>query len=55
MIFEKVKIEKVEKLVANLHDRIEYGINIRKLKQALYHRLVSEKKVHRGIKYNQNP
>ena len=55
MIFEKVKIEKVEKLVANLHDKIEYGINIRKLKQALYHRLVSEKKVHRGIKYNQNP
>ena len=55
MIFEKVKIEKVEKLVANLHDKTEYGINIRKLKQALYHRLVSEKKVHRGIKYNQNP
>ena len=27
MIFEKVKIEKVEKLVANLHDKIEYVIH----------------------------
>ena len=29
-----MKIEKVEKLVANLHDKIEYVIHIRNLKQA---------------------
>ena len=39
MIFEKVKIEKVEKLVANLHDKIEYVIHIKNLKQALNHGL----------------
>ena len=49
MIFEKVKIEKVEKLVANLHDKIKYSINIRKLKEALYHRLFSEKKFIEGL------
>ena len=48
-----MKIEKVEKLVANLHDKTEYVINIRILKQALNHRLVL-KKVHRVIKFNQN-
>ena len=50
---ERMKIEKVEKLVANLHDKTEYVINIRILKQALNHRLVL-KKVHRVIKFNQN-
>ena len=30
-----MKIEKVEKLVANLHDKTEYVIHIRNLKQAL--------------------
>ena len=29
-----MKIEKIEKLVANLHDKTEYAIHIRKLKQA---------------------
>ena len=48
-----MKIEKVEKLVANLHDKTEYVIHIRNLKQALNHRLVL-KKVHRVIKFNQN-
>ena len=48
-----MKIEKVEKLVANLHDKTEYVIHIRNLKQALNHRLVL-KKVHRVIKINQN-
>ena len=48
-----MKIEKVEKLVANLHDKTEYVIHIRNLKQALNHRLVF-KKVHRVIKFNQN-
>ena len=48
-----MKIEKVEKLVTNLHDNIEYVIQIRNLKQALNHELVL-KKVHRVIKFNQN-
>ena len=41
-----MKIEKVEKLVANLHDKTEYVIHIRNLKQALKHGLVL-KKVHK--------
>ena len=48
-----MKIEKVEKLVVNLHDKNEYVIHIRNLKQALDHGLVL-KKVHRVIKFNQN-
>ena len=48
-----MKIEKVENLVANLHDKTEYFIHIRNLKEALNHRLVL-KKVHRVIKFNQN-
>ena len=46
-----MKIEK--KLVTNLHDKTEYVIHIRNLKQALNHGLVL-KKVHRVIKFNQN-
>ena len=38
-----MKIEKVEKLVANLHDKTEYVIHIRHLKQALNYRLVLKK------------
>ena len=45
---ERMKIEKVEKLVTNLHDKTEYVIHIRNLKQALNHGLVL-KKVHRVI------
>ena len=48
-----MKIEKVEKFVANLHDKTEYVIHIRNLKQAFNHGLVL-KKVHRIIKFNQN-
>ena len=40
---EGMKIEKVEKLVANLHDKIEYVIIIRNLKQTLNHGLVLKK------------
>ena len=47
-----MKIETIEKLVANLHDKEEFFIHIRNLKQALSHGLVL-KKVHRVIKYNQ--
>ena len=49
---ERMKIEKVVNLVANLHNKTEY-VHIRNLKQALNHRLVL-KKVHRVIKFNQN-
>ena len=31
-----MKIEKVEKLFTNLHDKTEYAIDTRNLKQALY-------------------
>ena len=48
-----MNIEKVEKLVANLHDKTKYVIHIRNLKQALNHQLAL-KKVHKGIKFNQN-
>ena len=50
---ERMKIEKVEKLVANLHDKTEYVIHIRNLKQAFNHGLVL-KRVHRVIEFNQN-
>ena len=50
---DRMKIEKVEKLAANLHDKTEYVIHIRNLKQELNHGLILEK-VHRVIKYNQN-
>ena len=47
-----MKIEKVEKPVAYLHDKKEYVIYIRNLKQALNHGLTL-KKVHRIIRFNQ--
>ena len=50
---EKVKIEKVEKIVAELHDKTGWDIHIGNLKQALSQELVL-KKVHRVIKFNQN-
>ena len=34
---ERIKTEKFEKLVANLHDKTECVIHIRNLKQALNH------------------
>ena len=49
---ESMKIEKVKKLVANLHNKTKYVIHIRNLKQALNHRLVL-KKIHRLTKFNQ--
>ena len=48
-----MKIEKVEKLVANLNDKTEYVMHINILRQALNHRLVL-KKVLRVIKLSQN-
>ena len=50
---ERMKIEKTENLGASLHDKTEYVISIRDLKQVLNHQLVL-KKLHRRIKFNQN-
>ena len=44
-----MKIKKVGNLVANLHDKTEYVVHIRNLKQALNHGLVL-KIVHKVIK-----
>ena len=49
---ERMRIEKVEKLVTSLHDKTDYVIDIRNLKQALNHGLVLGKG-HRVIKLNQ--
>ena len=49
---EKTKIEKVKKLVTNLHDKTEYVIQIINLKQTLNNGLIL-KNVHRVIKFNQ--
>ena len=38
-----MKIEKVEKIITNLHDKTEYVIHIWKLKKTLNYRLVLEK------------
>ena len=35
-----MKLEKVNNIVANLHNRNEYVIHIRNLKQALMHRII---------------
>ena len=47
-LLEKLKIEKVDKLVVNLHDKTEYVIHIKNLKQALNHEVVLTK-IHRMI------
>ena len=48
-----MKIEKVENLVINLHDKTEYVIHIRNLTQSLNYGLIL-KKFFRVIKFNQN-
>ena len=40
---KKIKIEKVKKLVANLHYKTDYVIHIRNIKQVLNHGLVFKK------------
>ena len=47
-----LKMRKIEKLIANMHDEEEYVIHIRNLKQASCCGLVL-KKVHRAIKFNE--
>ena len=48
-----METEKVKKIVTKLHDKSEYVVHIRNLKQALNHGLIL-KKEHRVIKFNQN-
>ena len=48
-----MKIEKVEKILANLHDKTEYVFHIRNLKEALKNELIL-KKVHEVTECNQN-
>ena len=50
---EKMKINKVEKLVPNLHNKKNYVIHIQTLYQALKHGLILEK-VHWAIEFNQS-
>ena len=48
-----MKTGKVDKLLANLHDKIEYLIPIRNLNQIFNHELVL-KNVYRVINFNEN-
>ena len=50
---ERIKIENIQNLLANLYDKTDYVIHIRNLKQALNHELVL-KKINIAIKFNQN-
>ena len=49
---ERKKIKKCKKLVCNIHNKENYAVHIRALKQALNHGLIL-KKVHRVIQFNQ--
>ena len=49
---ERMRIKKCNKLVCNLHDKKEYFVHIRALKQALNHGLIL-KKVQRVIQFDQ--
>ena len=48
-----MKIEKVKKLPANLHDKTEYVIHMKNLKQSLNHGSIL-RKVRKVIKLSQN-
>ena len=49
---ERMKIDKCNKLVCNLHDKKDYVVHIRSLQQALNHGLILTK-VHRVIQFDQ--
>ena len=49
---DRMKINKVDKLICNLQNKRNYVVHIALLKQALDHGLIS-KKVHRVIKFKQ--
>ena len=42
---ERMKFEKVKKLVASLHDKEEHAMHIKKLKQTLNHRLLLKRHI----------
>ena len=48
---ERLKLPKIEKLLTNSHDKNEYVIQIRNLKQALNHGFILNK-LHRVIEFN---
>ena len=50
---ERMKINNVEKLVPNLHDKRNYVIHIRALTQAINHGLILEN-VHQAIEFDQS-
>ena len=50
---EKLRVNRVKKLVPNLHDKKNYVIPIKALKQALEHGLML-KKIHRTIEFDQS-
>ena len=50
IFIRKKETEKVEKFVTNLHDKNDYVVHIRNLKQALNHGSIL-KKVHRAIQF----
>ena len=50
---EKIKVNGVEKLVPNLHNKEKYVIHVKALKQVLDHGLVL-KKIHRAIEFKQS-
>ena len=50
---EKMKIDKVEKLVPNLYNKRKFVVHIKALDQTLKHRLILEK-VHRVIEFDQS-
>ena len=49
---KRMKIDKCNKLVCNLHDKNNYVVHLRSLKEALNHGLIL-KKVHSVIQFNQ--
>ena len=54
ILSERMKIDKIVKLVSNLYDKNEYAIHIINLKQALNHGLIS-KQVQFNQTYRLNP
>ena len=51
-LLERKKIEKFNKLVCDFHEKKNYVVHIKVLKQALNHGLIP-KKMHRVIQFNQ--
>ena len=52
-LYEKSKVNGVEKLVPNIYDKEKYVIHVKALKQALDHGLVL-KEIHRVIQFKQS-